>query len=131
MSSSADKFFCFASFRSTRITVCSGLPPAMYLVPDCRMGKSAFNHSDFIFEIKWDGFRSLAVIEHRRTQLISRNCHRFVSFADLEKLISAGLSDTTAVIDGEICSLDKRGVRSSETCSFTVEIITDFSRSIC
>jgi ATP-dependent DNA ligase len=31
------------------------------------------------------------------------------SFADLEKLISAGLQDTTAVIDGEICSLDKRG----------------------
>jgi bifunctional non-homologous end joining protein LigD len=71
--------------------------------------KSAFNHSDFIFEVKWDGFRALAVIEHGRTQLISRNGHRFVSFADLEKLISAGLPDTTAVIDGEICSLDKRG----------------------
>jgi bifunctional non-homologous end joining protein LigD len=74
-----------------------------------RTRKSAFNHSDFIFEIKWDGFRSLAVIEHGRTQLISRNGHRFACFADLEKLISAGLPDTTAVIDGEICSLDKRG----------------------
>jgi bifunctional non-homologous end joining protein LigD len=68
-----------------------------------------FNDPDFIFEVKWDGFRALAVIEHGRTQLISRNGHRFASFADLEKLISAGLPDTTAVIDGEICSLDKRG----------------------
>jgi bifunctional non-homologous end joining protein LigD len=74
-----------------------------------RKRKSAFNHSDFIFEVKWDGFRAIAVIEHGRTQLISRNGHRFSSFADLEKLISAGLPDTTAVIDGEICSLDKRG----------------------
>jgi bifunctional non-homologous end joining protein LigD len=74
-----------------------------------RRRKSPFNHSDFIFEVKWDGFRALAVIEHGRTQLISRNGHRFASFADLEKLISAGLPDTTAVIDGEICSLDKKG----------------------
>jgi bifunctional non-homologous end joining protein LigD len=68
-----------------------------------RTRKSAFNHSDFIFEVKWDGFRALAVIEHGHTQLISRNGHRFSSFADLEKLLSAGLPDTTAVIDGEIC----------------------------
>src|SRR5947208_8920738 len=74
-----------------------------------RRRKSAFNHSDFIFEIKWDGFRALAVIEHGRTQLFSRNGHRFASFATLEELISAGLPDTRAVIDGEICSLDKKG----------------------
>jgi bifunctional non-homologous end joining protein LigD len=74
-----------------------------------RKRKSAFNDSDFIFEIKWDGFRALAVIEHGRAQLISRNGHRFGSFADLEKLISAGFPDTRAVIDGEICSLDKKG----------------------
>src|ERR1700757_2897842 len=53
--------------------------------------------------------QSARCIEHGRTQLISRNGHRFGSFADLEKLISAGLPDAKAVIDGEICSLDKRG----------------------
>jgi len=74
-----------------------------------RTRKSAFNDSDFIFEVKWDGFRALAVIEYGRTQLISRNGHRVSSFADLEQLISTGLPDTTAVIDGEICSLDKWG----------------------
>jgi bifunctional non-homologous end joining protein LigD len=74
-----------------------------------RTRKSAFNDPNFIFEVKWDGFRALAVIEHGRTQLISRNGHRFSSFADLEKLISVGLPNASAVIDGEICSLDKRG----------------------
>jgi bifunctional non-homologous end joining protein LigD len=68
-----------------------------------------FDDPNWVFELKYDGFRALAIIEHGRTQLISRNGHRFTSFADLEKLISAGLPDTTAVIDGEICSLDKRG----------------------
>jgi bifunctional non-homologous end joining protein LigD len=71
--------------------------------------QSPFDDSDFIFEVKWDGFRALAIVENGRTQLISRNGHRFGSFADLEKLISAGLPDTRAVIDGEICSLDKLG----------------------
>jgi ATP-dependent DNA ligase len=55
------------------------------------------------------GSEHSALIEHRRTELISRNGHRFSSFADLEKLISAGLPDTRAVIDGEIYSLDKKG----------------------
>jgi len=96
-----------------------------------RSRKSAFNHSDFIFEIKWDGFRALAVIERGRTQLISRNAHRFASFATLEELISAGLPDTRAVIDGEICSLDKKDGHSSETYSFIVEIIRAFLPSIC
>src|SRR5215472_16988260 len=68
-----------------------------------------FNDPDFIFEVKWDGFRALAVIEHGRTLLISRNGHRFASFADLEKVISTGLPDARAVMDGEICSLDKHG----------------------
>jgi bifunctional non-homologous end joining protein LigD len=74
-----------------------------------RTRKSAFNHSDFIFEIKWDGFRSLAVIEHGRTQLISRNGHRFASFVELADSIADALPDVRAIIDGEICSLDKRG----------------------
>jgi bifunctional non-homologous end joining protein LigD len=68
-----------------------------------------FDNPDFIFEIKWDGFRALAIIEHGPTQLVSRNGHRFGSFADLEKLISTGMPDRRAVIDGEICSLDKHG----------------------
>jgi hypothetical protein len=33
------------------------------------VGSSLFDH-DFIFQVKWDGFRALAVIEHGRMQLI-------------------------------------------------------------
>jgi len=31
--------------------------------------RAPFSHPDWLFEIKWDGFRALAVIEHGRAQL--------------------------------------------------------------
>jgi bifunctional non-homologous end joining protein LigD len=42
-----------------------------------------FDDPDWVFELKYDGFRALAVVEHGRTQLISRNGNPFASFADL------------------------------------------------
>src|SRR5947208_11335063 len=68
-----------------------------------------FDDPDWIYELKYDGFRSLAVIEHGRAQLLSRNGHPFASFSELGKQIAAALPSARAVIDGEICSLDKRG----------------------
>ena len=44
-----------------------------------------FDHPEWIFELKYDGFRSLAVIQNGRTQLISRNGNPFSSFEDLRK----------------------------------------------
>jgi ATP-dependent DNA ligase len=35
-----------------------------------------------MFELKYDGFRAVAVIQPGRTQLISRNGNPFASFAD-------------------------------------------------
>ena len=64
-----------------------------------------FDGPEWIFELKYDGFRALAIIEHGGAQLLSRNGHPFASFAELEKQIAAALPNTRAVIDGEICSL--------------------------
>jgi bifunctional non-homologous end joining protein LigD len=58
-------------------------------------------------QLKYDGFRSLAVIENGRTQLFSRNGNPFNSFSELRKL-SLPHSGRT-VLDGEIVCLDKRG----------------------
>jgi len=48
-------------------------------------------------------------MEHGRAQLLSRNGHPFASFSELGKQIAAALPNARAVIDGEICSIDKRG----------------------
>jgi bifunctional non-homologous end joining protein LigD len=46
-----------------------------YLTDSLRSLKrsSPFDHADWLFELKYDGFRALAVIEHGRAQLLSRN----------------------------------------------------------
>ncbi len=74
-----------------------------------RKRSSPFNHPDWIFEAKLDGFRAIAVIDHGQTKLFSRNGHPFASFSALAESISDFFPNTRAVIDGEICSLDKRG----------------------
>src|SRR5438128_5051031 len=73
-----------------------------------------FDDPGWIFELKYDGFRALVVIEHGRAQLLSRNGHPFAAFADLGKQIAAALPNAKAVIDGEICSLDRRGKPQSK-----------------
>jgi len=67
-----------------------------------------FDHPEWVFELKYDGFRSLAVIQNGRTELISRNGHSFNSFDSLRKALTAPGSGKT-VLDGEIVCLDKRG----------------------
>jgi bifunctional non-homologous end joining protein LigD len=67
-----------------------------------------FDHPEWIFELKYDGFRSLAVIHNGRTQLISRNGNPFNSFADLCRGLTLPLAGKT-VLDGEIVCLDNRG----------------------
>ena len=68
-----------------------------------------FDDPEWIFELKYDGFRALAIIEHGRAQLLSRNGHPFASFSALAESISDSLPNARAVTDGEICSLDRRG----------------------
>ena len=68
-----------------------------------------FSHPDWVFEIKWDGFRSLAYIENGRCRLMSRNDNEFKSFPDLNLALPLECRAKRAVLDGEIVCLDKKG----------------------
>jgi bifunctional non-homologous end joining protein LigD len=69
-----------------------------------------FDHSDWLFELKYDGFRALLHIKSGRSQLISRNGNPFASFSDLANTITGSLPLVhDAVLDGEIVCLDRRG----------------------
>jgi bifunctional non-homologous end joining protein LigD len=59
-------------------------------------------------QLKYDGFRSLAVIQGGRCELISRNGHPFNSFDSLGKDLSVPCSGRT-MLDGEIVCIDRRG----------------------
>jgi len=92
-----------------------------------------FDDTNWLFELKYDGFRALAVIENGRSQLISRNVHPFASFADLAKDIGAAVPNTKlTVLDGEIVCLDKKGkpqfrnllFRRGAPCFFAFDLLT-------
>ena len=67
-----------------------------------------FSHPDWIFELKWDGFRALAYIDSGRCKLVSRKGNEFRSFPGLSESIAKSLR-ASAVLDGEIVCLDRRG----------------------
>ncbi|HWA87142.1 MAG TPA: non-homologous end-joining DNA ligase, partial [Opitutus sp.] len=67
---------------------------------------------EWIYEIKFDGFRALAFCEGERTRLVSRNNKDFsAKFPEVCEAVAA-LGARDAVIDGEIVALDEKG-RSS------------------
>jgi bifunctional non-homologous end joining protein LigD len=69
-----------------------------------------FDHADWVFEIKFDGFRSLARIDAGECTLISRNNNVFKRFEGLRRALPADLKGVRdAVLDGEIVVLDAEG----------------------
>src|ERR1700730_14726158 len=96
-----------------------------------------FDHPEYVFELKYDGYRSLAVIQNGRTELISRNGHPFNSFDTLRKAITAPYAGKT-VLDGEIVCLDKRErlqyndllFHGGEPCFFAFDLLMAYGKDL-
>ncbi len=69
----------------------------------------AFDNPDWLFEIKWDGYRAVAFIENGRVRLVSRNQNdltkQFPVLGTLPQFVQA----QRAILDGEIVALDDEG----------------------
>jgi bifunctional non-homologous end joining protein LigD len=70
--------------------------------------RAAFDDPDFVWELKYDGFRAVAYIEDGGCRLISRKQIQYKGFANLSKAL-AGLKVKNAILDGEIVCLDGDG----------------------
>ncbi len=68
-----------------------------------------FDHEDWFYEIKYDGFRGLAYVQDGTCQLVSRNDFDYSRFKDLMQAIPADIDAEDAIIDGEIVVLDDQG----------------------
>jgi bifunctional non-homologous end joining protein LigD len=64
--------------------------------------REPFSSPDWIFELKYDGFRAVAEIVHGRCRLVSRNGNAFASFQDLAKRIGGLFPTERVILDGEI-----------------------------
>jgi bifunctional non-homologous end joining protein LigD len=103
--------------RSTAKEECSGSPvkrpmPSAIHPMLAESTELPFDGKDWLFEIKWDGYRAVTFIENGKARLVSRNQNdltpRYPELRDLPKFIKA----KTAILDGEVVALDAEG-RSS------------------
>jgi bifunctional non-homologous end joining protein LigD len=69
----------------------------------------AFDGDDWLFEIKWDGYRAIAFIENGKVRLVSRNQNeltgRYPELKNMARLVQAN----NAILDGEVVALDDEG----------------------
>jgi bifunctional non-homologous end joining protein LigD len=71
--------------------------------------RDPFSHPDWIFEIKWDGFRALLFSDKEGVRLVSRNGNQFKSFPGLCDGLARDLRGRRCILDGEIVCLDAHG----------------------
>jgi ATP-dependent DNA ligase len=84
-----------------------------------------FDHPDYLFDVKYDGWRCLAFSNQAGVRLVSRRARSSSGFATLAKDLQAALRGKEAVIGGEIawtvaaspCSTSCSGTEATATCT--------------
>jgi ATP-dependent DNA ligase len=101
--------FAFPSFipAALRTHHISMRPPRMDTA-QLTLVRQPFDHPDFLFELKHDGFRALAHIWSGKCELVSRRRNPYKTFQALRNSL-AKLKVNNAVIDGELVCLDAEG----------------------
>ncbi len=91
----------------TKRPIPTAITPMLALVTE-----TPFDDPNWLFEIKWDGYRAVAFIENGSVRLVSRNQNdltaRYPELRDLAKFVTG----KNAILDGEVVVLDEQG-RSS------------------
>jgi bifunctional non-homologous end joining protein LigD len=65
---------------------------------------------DWLYEVKWDGYRAIAYVRGGDTTLISRNDNDLTErFRAVARAVANAVRTPECVLDGEVCALDERG----------------------
>jgi len=112
--------------KKASLTLVSSVPAANALVKDLKgattramptsiqpmlasIAEAPFDDPNWLFEIKWDGYRVVSFIENGTVRMVSRNQNdlgpRYPELRELPKLVNA----KTAIFDGEVVVLDEQG----------------------
>jgi bifunctional non-homologous end joining protein LigD len=82
--------------------------PQVKLISPVRMVEP-FDHVEWLFELKHDGFTAVAYVSGGQCQLVSRKNYAYKSFARLQTTMAQHLRVKNAILDGEIVCLDQDG----------------------
>src|SRR6266705_3044504 len=69
-----------------------------------------FDSKDYVFEVKWDGLRTLIFKAGDEIELQNRNLRNVTAGFPELKVLKKSLRARTAIIDGEAVVLGKRGI---------------------
>ena len=65
---------------------------------------------EWLFEVKWDGYRALGYIRAGNVKLVSRNGNELTErFAAIATALAKAAKSPDCVVDGEVCALDENG----------------------
>jgi bifunctional non-homologous end joining protein LigD len=65
---------------------------------------------DWVFEVKWDGYRALGYVREGEARLVSRNDNDLTGrFPQVAKALAKAARSPECVVDGEVCALDAQG----------------------
>jgi bifunctional non-homologous end joining protein LigD len=71
-----------------------------------------FDDPEWVFEIKWDGYRAIAFISDGKVRLVSRNQNELTGQYPELQSVASYIRGESVILDGEIAALDENG-RSS------------------
>ena len=83
------------------------LPRVQPIAPTRR--PEPFDDPEWVFDLKYDGFRGICYLEQGRCRMMSRNGNLMSRFAGLGDQIAASLDVGDAIIDGEVFAPDETG----------------------
>ena len=65
---------------------------------------------DWVYEVKWDGYRALGYVRGGEARLVSRNGNDLTQrFSNVAKALAKAVRSPECVVDGEVCALDEHG----------------------
>ncbi|MGH2934189.1 MAG: DNA ligase D [Gaiellaceae bacterium] len=65
---------------------------------------------EWLFEVKWDGYRALGYMREGSVRLVSRNGNDLTQrFPQVSRTLAQAVRSPVCVVDGEVCALDENG----------------------
>ncbi len=84
--------------------------PKKYAAMLATLAEEIPKEKGWLYEVKWDGYRTLAYLRGGEAKLLSRRDNDLTErFATVARALPAAIRTPDAVLDGEVCAIDENG----------------------